>query len=106
MMPVGDRYAHIARSSAVSSHAMILNRAGRGVRPYSVPGPRTISLNAEAGTGLGMQNLCEAERGSARDASSSSRSAPDQEQSSAGGRPWLCSQSRSPTLSFTILSWS
>ena len=44
MMPVGDRYAYIARSSAISSHAMILNRAGLGVRPHSVPGLLFASL--------------------------------------------------------------
>lgn len=52
MMPVGDRYAYIARSSAISSHAMILNRAGLGVRPYSVPGPRNAGNSSIGRTAL------------------------------------------------------
>jgi len=104
MMPVGDRYAYLARLSAVSSHAMILNRAGRGVRPYSVPGPRTISLNAEAGTGLGMQNLCEAERVVLVMLPAAVVPLLIRNRVVQVVAPWLCSQSRSPTLSFTILS--
>ena len=51
-MPVGDRYAFIARSRAISSHAMLLNRAGLGVRPYSVPGARNAGNSSIGRTAL------------------------------------------------------
>jgi hypothetical protein len=52
MMPVGERYAYIAHSSAISSRAVMLNRAGRGVRPYSVPGPRNAGNSSVGRTAL------------------------------------------------------
>ena len=64
MMPVGDRYTRIARSSAISNHAYdtepcrvrspspLRPRTLLGVRPYSVPGPRNAGNSGIGWTAL------------------------------------------------------